>query len=118
MYRMEQQGNFPSVRDCSMLIESLAAAERVSEASRLVHEMLSHGIYPLPRVFRFILNKLALSGDIEAIASIGIQLDDVRDNVNTQGQLGRNLMEQSSPYHKLYTIILILCLLSVEFNQL
>lgn len=66
-----------SVRDGTALAEALAAADRVGDATRVVHEMLTHKIYPLPRVFRFVLNKMALSGDIDGIAAVGIQLDDV-----------------------------------------
>lgn len=73
---MEGQGKFLSVRDSSMLVESLAAENRIGEASKIVNEMLSRSIYPLPRVFRFILNKLAIAGDVDSIATIGTQLDD------------------------------------------
>ncbi|KAF4527202.1 hypothetical protein B566_EDAN006129 [Ephemera danica] len=73
---MEGQGKLLSVRDSSMLVESLAAENRIGEASKVVNEMLSRSIYPLPRVFRFVLNKLALAGDVDAIANIGTKLDD------------------------------------------
>lgn len=61
-------------------MEALVNAERVGVASRLVQDMLEQGVHPLPRVFRYLLNKLALSGDVDALINIGKHLDDVSIN--------------------------------------
>lgn len=63
-----------SVTDLSLLIERLVKAERYGEVLKLVQEMLAKDLYPLPRIMRFYLNRLAAAGDVDTISVIGNQL--------------------------------------------
>lgn len=63
-----------NVNDYSALLENLVKEERHNEASKLCFEMLKKNIHPIPRVFRFYLNKVANSGDVQTIESIGNKL--------------------------------------------
>lgn len=60
-----------SVTDQSVFIESLVKADRLNESSKVVLEMLDANLHPIPRIFRFYLNKIAVSGDIKTIEQIG-----------------------------------------------
>ena len=59
------------VTELSAYIELLVKEERVSEATRLTEEMLSLDLQPMPKIFRFLLNKLASSGEVEAMTRLG-----------------------------------------------
>lgn len=63
-----------SVHDYSALLENLVKEERQNEAAKLCFEMLRKNISPIPRVFRFFLNKIANNGDVRTIESIGNKL--------------------------------------------
>ena len=63
-----------SVTELSAYIELLVKEERVSEATSLTQEMLSLDLYPMPKIFRFLLNKLASGGDVEAMTCLGDSL--------------------------------------------
>lgn len=63
-----------NLNDYSLLLESLVKLDRQNEANKLVFEMLKKNIQPLPRVFRFFLNKVANIGDVETIEYIGNKL--------------------------------------------
>jgi len=57
-----------NVSECSILIEVLVSHERASEAAALAEDMLvARGTYPAPKIFRFLLNKLAAAGDVDAM---------------------------------------------------
>lgn len=60
-----------SVTDYSTYIESLLNADRLNEASKSVIELLEAKAYPVPRVFRFYMNKAGNAGDIESLTHIG-----------------------------------------------
>lgn len=60
-----------SITDQSLLIEGLIKQGRLTEASKIVKEMLSLNLHPSPRVFRFFLNKVAAAGDILMLEEIG-----------------------------------------------
>ncbi|XP_075152362.1 bicoid stability factor [Haematobia irritans] len=64
----------PSVMDTSHLIELLVRADRLSEATKYVNELLASKLYPVPKVFKFYLNRIANSGDLETMENIGQQL--------------------------------------------
>ncbi|XP_017783732.1 PREDICTED: leucine-rich PPR motif-containing protein, mitochondrial [Nicrophorus vespilloides] len=64
-----------TVTDISLLIEKLVQNDRQLEATKLTEEMLTKQQVPITRVFRFLLNKLANSGDFQAIERIGKHLD-------------------------------------------
>lgn len=63
-----------NVNDYSALLEILVKAERLNEAAKLCFEMLRKNLYPIPRIFRFLLNKIANNGDVKTIESIGNKL--------------------------------------------
>ncbi|XP_067009709.2 leucine-rich PPR motif-containing protein, mitochondrial [Anabrus simplex] len=64
-----------SVTDNSALIEGLVRENQLGEASNLVVDMLGANSHPLPRVFRFLLNRLAFAGEVDALVAIGKLLD-------------------------------------------
>lgn len=63
-----------SVQDISLLIEKLLQNDRVNEASKIGVELLNKNQYPVLKVFRFLLNKLANAGNIETLELIGSKL--------------------------------------------
>uniref|UniRef100_A0A0A1WFA5 Leucine-rich PPR motif-containing protein, mitochondrial n=1 Tax=Zeugodacus cucurbitae TaxID=28588 RepID=A0A0A1WFA5_ZEUCU len=65
-----------SVTDLSHLIEHLVRAERLTEATKFVNELLAGNRYPIPKIFKFYLNKIAASGDVQTLEKIGAQLSD------------------------------------------
>lgn len=65
-----------SVTDYSNYIESLLNADRMNEASKSVIELLENKAYPVPRVFRFYMNKAANAGEIQTLTQIGTLLND------------------------------------------
>lgn len=60
-----------SVGDLSALVEGLVKADRCGEASKVALGMLEKGIYPASRVLRFLVNRLAIAGDIDTLTAIG-----------------------------------------------
>lgn len=60
-----------SVTDQSILIEALVKADRLNESSKVVLQMLEANTHPIPRIFRFYLNKIAAAGDIKTVEQIG-----------------------------------------------
>eukprot|EP00096_Caligus_rogercresseyi_P007793 TRINITY_DN2586_c0_g1_i1.p1 TRINITY_DN2586_c0_g1~~TRINITY_DN2586_c0_g1_i1.p1 ORF type:complete len:541 (-),score=189.14 TRINITY_DN2586_c0_g1_i1:344-1891(-) len=73
-YLLESKTKFPSVLETSSLIENLVKADRVEDAALIAEKMLARKTYPLPKIFRFLLNKLAMSGAISPMVSIGQRL--------------------------------------------
>lgn len=70
-----KQFSLLSVFKKSRVIEALIQNGRINEANKFVLEMLDDKIHPRLNVFRFYLNKLALSGDTESMDNIGKHLD-------------------------------------------
>lgn len=66
----------PSIMDLSLLIEQLVRANRLSEATKYVNELLANKCYPIIKIFKFYLNRLANTGDLETLKTIGDQLND------------------------------------------
>ncbi|KAF5275552.1 hypothetical protein FQR65_LT04155 [Abscondita terminalis] len=64
-----------SVIEMSNLIEHLTQKDRLKEATSLTIELLERPQTLIPRVFRFLLNKLANNGDIDTINHIGRKLN-------------------------------------------
>ncbi|XP_023722989.1 leucine-rich PPR motif-containing protein, mitochondrial isoform X2 [Cryptotermes secundus] len=60
-----------SVGDLSALVQGLVKADRCGEASKVVLGMMEKGIYPAFRVLRFLMNRLAIAGDIDTLTAIG-----------------------------------------------
>ena len=60
-----------NVTESSTLIELFIKADLVQEAVEITETMLEREAYPLPRIFRFLLNRLASKGEVEAMTRIG-----------------------------------------------
>jgi leucine-rich PPR motif-containing protein len=59
------------VTESSTLIELLVKGEHVREAAGLAENMLKRDTYPMPKIFRFLLNKLAANGEVELMNRVG-----------------------------------------------
>jgi hypothetical protein len=66
-----------SVSDLSALLEGLVRADRCGEASKITVGMLEKGLFPVPRVLRFLLHRLAAAGDTDTLTAIGSHLKPV-----------------------------------------
>ena len=54
--------------DSSSLIEFLVKDNRVNEATNVTESILASDAYPIPKIFRFLLNRLASNGEVEAMS--------------------------------------------------
>eukprot|EP00092_Neocalanus_flemingeri_P021226 GFUD01023000.1.p1 GENE.GFUD01023000.1~~GFUD01023000.1.p1 ORF type:complete len:1120 (-),score=366.36 GFUD01023000.1:285-3644(-) len=68
---MERLGRVVNVTETSALVEQLIRADLMTEAAEITRGMLVRDTHPLPKIFRFLLNKLAVNGSVEEILSIG-----------------------------------------------
>jgi len=68
------RGQDLNVTEASSLIEMFVKEDMLSEAMEVTERMLSKESYPLPRIFRFLLNRLAAKGQVEAMCIIGTYL--------------------------------------------
>jgi len=68
---MESLGKTTNVTETSALIEQLIRADMMSDASNITQGMLIRNTHPLPKIFRFLLNKLAVNGSVEEILQLG-----------------------------------------------
>ncbi|EAT40722.1 AAEL007565-PA [Aedes aegypti] len=72
----------------SMVIEALVNRDRLNEASKLVLAMLEQNLHPIPRIFKYFLNKLAASGNLETFERIGGMIsDDVKRLISFDNRL-------------------------------
>ncbi len=72
VYRnLEQAGKTVNVTETSALIEQLVRTDMMSEAVEITQSMLMRNMHPMPKIFRFLLNKLASNGAVEDINAIG-----------------------------------------------
>jgi len=71
---LEQSGKIVNVTETSSLIEQLVRADLTQEATDITKTMLFRNTHPLPKIFRFLLNKLATTGSVENINAIGMYL--------------------------------------------
>lgn len=69
-------GDKLSVLDTSRLIELLVRADRLSEATKYVDELLGGKQLPQAKIFKYFLNKIAAAGDLETLERIGKQLNE------------------------------------------
>lgn len=60
-----------TLNDDSNLIEKLIQQNRIQEATNLTRDLLQKNQTPITRVFRFLLNRLANSGDVNTLEEIG-----------------------------------------------
>jgi len=63
-----------NVTESSTLIEMFVKADLADDAISVTERMLMREAYPLPRIFRFLLNRLAANGEVEAMTRIGSYL--------------------------------------------
>jgi pentatricopeptide repeat protein len=68
---LERSGKVVNVTETSSLIEQLVRADLTHEATEITQSMLVRNTHPLPKIFRFLLNKLAITGAVEDINAIG-----------------------------------------------
>jgi len=68
---LERSGKVVNVTETSALIEQLVRNNMTHEATDITKTMLFRNTHPLPKIFRFLLNKLAISGCVEDINAIG-----------------------------------------------
>ena len=68
---MESLGKTTNVTETSALIEQLIRADMMTDASQITQAMLIRNTHPLPKIFRFLLNKLAVNGSVEDILQLG-----------------------------------------------
>lgn len=68
---LEKSGKVVNVTETSSLIEQLVRADMTREATHITQTMLFRNTHPLPKIFRFLLNKLAVTGSVDDINTIG-----------------------------------------------
>ncbi|GJQ86626.1 hypothetical protein Trydic_g15730 [Trypoxylus dichotomus] len=71
----KRSGDIFTINDDSVLIEKLIQENRIQEATNLTRDMLQKNQAPITRVFRFLLNRLANSGDVKTIEEFGSYLN-------------------------------------------
>lgn len=59
-----------SLTERSQVIEAFVKQDRLKEATESVFELLDQKIHPLPRIFRFYLNRVASAGDSETLHKV------------------------------------------------
>lgn len=70
-----QQGNKSvNVTESSALVELLVKNDMISEATQVTEDMLNKDTYPLPKIFRFLLNKMAVCGEVDMMEKLGNRL--------------------------------------------
>lgn len=60
----------------SLVIEALVNQDRLNDASKMVLSLLEKNVHPIPRIFKYFLNKLAVSGDMATFERIGGMISD------------------------------------------
>jgi len=68
---LESLGKVINVTETSALIEQLVRADMARDATEITKNMLMRNTHPLPKIFRFLLNKLATTGAVDDINAIG-----------------------------------------------
>ncbi|CAG9859713.1 unnamed protein product [Phyllotreta striolata] len=77
-----------SVNDLSALIEKLLQNDRVEDAAKVTLEILDRGNLPIGRIFKFFLNKLASTGDVDTLHKISDKISaDVKKLVSFDNRL-------------------------------
>ncbi|XP_053673017.1 leucine-rich PPR motif-containing protein, mitochondrial [Anopheles nili] len=78
----------PNLTERSAIIEALVNRDRLSEASKHVLDMLEQKMFPIPRTFKYFLNKLAISGDVATFDRIGeLVSDDLKRQISFDNRL-------------------------------
>lgn len=63
-----------SLTDRSLIIEALVKNGKLKQATTAVFALLDEKLTPLPRIFRFYLNRLAINGESETLQKVGAHL--------------------------------------------
>ncbi|XP_052871325.1 leucine-rich PPR motif-containing protein, mitochondrial-like, partial [Anopheles cruzii] len=72
----------------SAVIDALINRDRLTEATKLVMNILEQKLFPIPRTFKFFLNKLALTGDVETFDRISALIsDDLKRQISFDNRL-------------------------------
>ncbi|XP_053666609.1 leucine-rich PPR motif-containing protein, mitochondrial [Anopheles marshallii] len=66
----------PNLTEQSAIIEALINRDRLMEAANMVLALLEQKLFPIPRTFKYFLNKLAISGDVATFDRIGSLITD------------------------------------------
>lgn len=66
-FRLDAEGSSLSIADLSGLIEKLARAERLNEATRLTEQLMEQSLHPYPRVLKFLVTRLGSAGDVSSL---------------------------------------------------
>ncbi|CAG9765541.1 unnamed protein product [Ceutorhynchus assimilis] len=69
-----KQPQHTSVVEASQLIEKLIHEDRLGDALEVTMKMLNNGSFPVQKIFRFLLNKLAAQGQVDQLKQIGDKL--------------------------------------------
>merc|ERR1712018_778606 len=77
-----------NITESSGLIELLVKDDLIEEALDVTERMLSREAYPMPRIFRFLLNRLASRGEVVAMTRLGSYLTSrIRKEVSFDNRL-------------------------------
>lgn len=68
---LDKSGKQINVTELSTLIEILVKDELLLDATNVTENMLQRDTYPMPKIFRFLLNRLAATGQVEMMNTIG-----------------------------------------------
>lgn len=71
---LEKTGKELNVTESSALIELLVKEDLCNEATAIADKMLARETYPMPKIFRFLLNRLASGGQVESMNKLGSYL--------------------------------------------
>ena len=81
-------GKEMNITESSTLVELLVKDDLIEDAVNITEKMLSREAYPMPRIFRFFLNRLAAKGEVEAMNRLGVYLTSrVRKEVSFDNRL-------------------------------
>ncbi|KAL1506626.1 hypothetical protein ABEB36_005952 [Hypothenemus hampei] len=85
---LNNQQDRVSVADCSQLIEKLIHNDRLNDAVKVTLHLLNKGSFPVQKIFRFLLNKVAATGQVDTLNEIGHKLNtDVKRMVSFDNRL-------------------------------
>jgi leucine-rich PPR motif-containing protein, mitochondrial len=68
---LEKTGKQINVTELSSLVELLVKEELLLDATNVTEKMLRRDTYPMPKIFRFLLNRLAATGQVEMMNTVG-----------------------------------------------
>ena len=69
-FRIEESGGHLPTAASSELVEGLITVDQLDEATNIVLSMVAKNAHPTPRIFKFLLLKLASAGRVESIQAL------------------------------------------------